>query len=177
MVGPNGQVQTFGEGGGGGIGGWGGGFGGPGPVNLDEFNKARAELMKAQAELRRLGGSFNIAGPDPFFLGQGMPGPIDPETRALNEKEQKIADDVKKTADQYKSATDKEERAKLKKQIEELSGQQFDIRQKYRELEVKHLENELARIRDSIKNRTDNREQIIKRHVAQLLHEEDDLEF
>ena len=45
------------------------------------------------------------------------------------------------------------------------------------ELEVKHLENELARIRDSIKNRTDNREQIIKRHVAQLLHEEDDLEF
>ena len=106
-----------------------------------------------------------------------MPGPVDPETRALEEKEQKIAEEVQKIADQYKSATDKEERAKLKKQLEELSGQQFDIRQQYRGLEVKHLETELARIRDSIQKRTENREQIIKRRVAQLVHEEDDLEF
>jgi hypothetical protein len=108
---------------------------------------------------------------------RSLSGPVDPETRALEEKEQKLDEDVQKTADQYKSATDKEERAKLKKQLEELAGQQFDIRQQFRGLEVKHLENELARIRDSIQKRTENREQIIKRRVAQLVHEEEDLEF
>jgi len=172
MVGSNGQVLEFGEGGGAGL------FGiPPTPYNTDEINKARAELMKAQAELRRLGGSISIVGPDPFLIGQPMPGPFDPETRALNEKEHKIAEDVQKITDQYKSSKDKEERAKLKKQIEELAGQQFDIRQQYRGLEVKRLENELARIRDSIQKRTENRDQIIKRHIAQLLHEEEDLKF
>ena len=79
--------------------------------------------------------------------------------------------------DQYRSSTDKDARAKLKKQVEDLTSQEFDIRQQARELEVKRLESELAHIRESIQKRTENREQIIKRRVGQLVHEEEDLEF
>ena len=170
MVGPNGQVQTFGEGdvfGGGG--GATGGFQGPGPGSK-EYARAMEQIQRAQEQLRNLQGSFNVRG-RPFF------GPPDPETQALEEKEDKIDQEVHKDVNQYKSATDQAAKASLKKQVSDLAGQQFDIRQQARELEVKRLEAELARIRESIKKRNDNREQIIKHHVAQLLHEEDDLEF
>jgi hypothetical protein len=175
VFGPDGQPQDFGPvpagvsgGSGGGAGVIGGGFGGGG----GGFGGSSGGYGSG------MGRSFGFAGPGgQIFLGPAMQGPFDPETRALNEKEQKTAEDIQKIADQYKSAADKEERAKLKKQIEELSGQQFDIRQQFRELEVNRLENELARIRESIQKRTENREQIIKRHIAQLLHEEEDMEF
>lgn len=101
----------------------------------------------------------------------------DPEARALQEKEQNIEAEVQRIVEQYNSSPDKDERAKLKKRLEELSGEQFDIRQQYREMQVKRLETELARIRESIQKRNENREQIIKRHIAQLLNEEDGLEF
>lgn len=165
VLGPDGQFQDY----------------GPFPPgvnvgrNVDVMIKAQAQAQ-GQEGFRRVERSFGRA--DGLIMGRrSLSGPVDPETRALEEKEQKLDEDVQKTADQYKSATDKEERAKLKKQLEELAGQQFDIRQQFRGLEVKHLENELARIRDSIQKRTENREQIIKRRVAQLVHEEEDLEF
>jgi hypothetical protein len=165
MVGPNGQVIQFGEGGGG-SGDWGGAIGSP----------ARADMIRAQEELRRLQ-TRPAYGGDPFFTGRFPRPPIDPETRALNEQEQKIDQDVQRIVVQYKPAADKETRAKLKKQLEDLTSQQFDVRQQSRELEIKRLETELTRIRESIQKRTENRDQIIKRRVAQLVHEEDDLEF
>jgi len=118
----------------------------------------------------------------PFEMKMG-PGPWnwnmtpDPETQALREKEGKLEGDVQKIIKDYNSSKDKDERAKLKKQLEEVSGQQFEVRQQYRELEVKRLETELARIRESIQKRNEIREQIIKRRIAQLLHEYEDLEF
>jgi hypothetical protein len=147
VIGPNGQVEDFGQ------------------VGGDAAKKA-LESFRRDPRSGRAGGS-----PDPR---RPMIGPVDPETRALEEKEQKIADDVQKIVDQYKSATDKAERAKLKKQLEELSGQQFDVRQQRRELEVKRLETELARIHESIQKRNENREKIIDRRILQLLEEDDD---
>jgi hypothetical protein len=101
----------------------------------------------------------------------------DPETQALREKEGKLEGDVQKIVNDYNSTKDKDERAKLKKKLEDVSGEQFEIRQQYRELEVKRLEKELARIRDSIQKRNENRQQIIQRRISQLIHEEDDLQF
>ncbi len=100
-----------------------------------------------------------------------------PEAKALHEKEQNLVDEIGGIEKQYRSNKDKDARAELKKKVEELVSEQFNIRQEYRELQVKQLEKELARIRDTIQKRTESREQIIKRRIAQLLHEQDDLEF
>ncbi len=101
----------------------------------------------------------------------------DPEAKKLREKEESLVAEIEALAGQYNSSKDKDERAKLKKSLEDLVTQQFDIRQQYRELQVKRLEKELAQIRESIQKRTEIRQQIIKRHIAQMLHEQDDQEF
>ena len=106
-----------------------------------------------------------------------MAAPIDPETRALHEKEQKVEEEVRKIVEQYNASSDKEEKAKLKSRLTEVTGDQFAIRQQLREQQVKRMEKELANIRETIQKRTENREQIIKRHVGQLLNESDGLEF
>lgn len=201
-VGPNGEVQEWEEGGGGSGGGQ-GGFGGgggtimigggsgggsswPAPAELrqleDKLREANDDMRTYQNELRRYQGYFGAQIPQIPSAGRSVTRgrtqiSDDPEARALNEKEQKILDDVKQIVEQYRASKDQDERANLKKKLAEATAQQFDIRQQYRELEVKRLEKELARIRESIQQRTDNREQIIKRRVAQLLHEEEDLEF
>jgi hypothetical protein len=100
-----------------------------------------------------------------------------PEATELRGKEDKIQADTDVLAQKYNGAQSKEERATLKKQLQDKLNEQFDIRQNYRDLQVKRLEKELAQIRESIQKRNENREQIIKRRIAQLLREEDDLEF
>jgi hypothetical protein len=160
---PFGQALGYGGGTGGYQGSWAGG---------KEYAKAMEQWQKGQEEFGRLQGPFSTRRRigTPFF---GTP---DPETQALAEKEDKLEQEVQGDVSQYKSA-DAATKATLKKHIAGIAGQQFDIRQQSRELEVKRLEAELARIRESIQKRNDNREQILKHHVAQLLHEEDDLEF
>jgi uncharacterized protein YukE len=120
-------------------------------------------------------GWIGAGGPNPFMI---IGSPEDPETKALREKDQKFEEETQKIVDQYNSSKDKEERAKLKKKLEDVASQQFDVRQKYREAEVKRLEKELERIQDSIEKRADKREQIIKRRISQLIHEDEEgLEF
>jgi hypothetical protein len=101
----------------------------------------------------------------------------DPEANALRDKERDCVDEIKKIVDKYNSAKSSGDRAALKTDLEKAVGQQFAIRQESRELQIKQLEKELARIRETVQKRSDNREQIIKRRVAQLLHEQDDMEF
>jgi hypothetical protein len=198
IVGPDGEVREFstGDGSGGMGGGMGGGVSGGGQFGVttdklrqleDKLRKATDDMRTYQEELKRYGGDIFIGNPMPALPGipsvnryvtRGKwPTSDDPEARALDEKEQKILDDVKEIVEQYRSSKDQNERAELKKKLTDATAQQFDIRQQNRELEVKRLEKELSRIRDSIQQRTQSREQIIKRRVAQLLHEQDDLEF
>ena len=103
----------------------------------------------------------------------------DPETKELRDKEQECTDKIGKIIDHYNTtpATPPGDRAAIKIELEKAVGEQFGIRQEYRELQIKQLEKELARVRDTIQKRNEIREQIIKRHIAQLLHEQEDMDF
>jgi len=158
----------------------------------EEMRKAQEQMKKAAEEMKKLakmridirgpGGGFGIGQGDPFLPGTNWSWnwshSEDPETKALREKEQKIEEETDKIVEQYNGTQDKEERAKLKKQLQDKTVEQFDVRQQYRELEVKRLEKELAQIRASIQKRNEKRDEIIKRRIGQLIHEnEEDLEF
>jgi hypothetical protein len=103
----------------------------------------------------------------------------DPEAKELRDKEQNCTDNVNTLVERYNAipATAPGDRAAIKTELEKAVGEQFAIRQEYRELQIKQLEKELARVRETIQKRNENREQIIKRHISQLLHEQDDTEF
>ena len=96
----------------------------------------------------------------------------DPEAKGLRDKEKECMDKIEKIVDHYNStpATPPGDRAAIKIEMEKAVGEQFDIRQKYRELQIKQLEKELARIRESIQKRNDNRAtaQALLYHQAQI---------
>jgi hypothetical protein len=76
-----------------------------------------------------------------------------------------------------RQATDDQKRAELRKQLEELCKEHFEVRQKRRQFEVMQLEKRLESIRTAIEKRNQAQELIIRRRVAQLLGEEDELAF
>jgi hypothetical protein len=155
-----GDVFGFG-GGGGGTSGGGGSWGGP----------ANRNSITGKMVFDSQNGSIIVTSPGSVNLVTS------PETIALRDKEQKIVAEINDIAAQYFAKKDKVERTELKKKLEQLVTEQFNIRQQCRELQVKQLETELTNIRETIQKRTENREQIIKRHIAQMLHEQDNLEF
>jgi hypothetical protein len=186
IVGPDGEVQESSTGGGeGGImigpgvmircGGTGDGTGGGGvlAITQDGLDEAEHELrMRTLDELNKLG----IPISDRMYF-KPMRLLKDPESQDIYEKELKIEEEVNALVEQYRAEKDGDERTKLKQKLNDISSRQFDIRQQNRALEVKRLEKELVRIRESIQQRTENRVQIIKHRAAQLLHEEDNLDF
>lgn len=147
---------------------------GPGGEQFDVFGAGGGYSLSAGRVIWDGGtGQMILSGPGSMAIIS------DPEAKELRDKEQECKDKIEKIVDHYNStpATALGDRAAIKIELEKAVGEQFDIRQKYRELQIKQLEKELARIRESIQKRNDNREQIIKHHMAQLLHEQEDLEF
>jgi hypothetical protein len=171
----------------------------------EEMQKAKAQFDKTTKEYRSIQVVPGLK-PDPFMTGGGfgggsggygfsggkivmdnrtgqmiVKGPLEiitgPEADELREKEEKVVSEIEDVGNQYRSNKDKDERAKLKTRLTELVGQQFAIRQEFRGKQIERLEKELARVRESVQKRNENREQIIKRRIAQLLNEEDDMEF
>jgi hypothetical protein len=155
QVGPGGTLDAFSTG---------GGFGGFGGRSSGGYGISGGKIVMDNRT-----GQMIVKGPMEIITG--------PEANELREKEEKVVAAIEDVGNLYRSNKDKEERAKLKTKLAELVGQQFAIRQEYREMQVSRLEKELARVRESVKQRSENREQIIKRRMAQLLNEEDDLEF
>jgi hypothetical protein len=170
QVGPGGaQIDAFGTGGGfgGGMGGFGGGAGGYGGSTGGFGRSAGRVIVDGRT------GQMIASGPDSMAIIS------DPETKELRDKEQECTDNIGKIIDRYTStpAANSGDRAAIKIELEKAVGEQFGIRQKYRELQIKQLEKELARVHETIQKRNEIREQIIKRHIAQLLHEQEDMDF
>jgi hypothetical protein len=147
-----------------GRGGYGGGIGGG-------YGGASVGFGGRRVQLDNRTGQMIITSPESVEIITG------PEANELRERENNIKDEIQAVVEKYNDTQNKDERANLKKKLEELVNQQFEIRQKYREMQVDRLEKELARIRESIQKRNENRQQIIQRYIAQLLNEEDDLAF
>ena len=99
----------------------------------------------------------------------------DPEMHKLRQSDLELEKQTRDlVAEYHKPTADREQvRAELTGVIEK----HFAVRQERRELEIKSLEKQLARLRDSLKKRESNRQQIIDRHIAELLGTADELGF
>jgi len=112
-------------------------------------------------------------------MGPGGPGDFyqdDPEMAALNRDDYDLEQRTRDLSEQLRSAK-AEDREKLRAQITEVVTLHFDVRQKRRELQIKRMEDELKKLRDAMTKRNDSRDQIIKRRLAELVGNEDDLGF
>lgn len=107
----------------------------------------------------------------------GGPNETDPEMLKLVQDDSRMAQETAARADMWRQASEPAKKAELKSELEELAKQHFDVRQQRRELELKRLQAQLERVRSLVTKRTESRDLIIRRHVAQLLGEEDDLAF
>ena len=72
---------------------------------------------------------------------------------------------------------DKGQREELKKQIQELANKHFDVRQKRRQLHLERLEKELQKLREELARRSESREQIVTRRLAELTGDRGELDF
>lgn len=101
----------------------------------------------------------------------------DPEMVKLAEADAEKEKEALELVKQYKAADGEEPQAEVREKLEELVNEHFDIRQKRRELEISRLEARLEQIRASFEKRSQARQLIVDRHIAQLLGLGDDLAF
>ena len=71
----------------------------------------------------------------------------------------------------------KEDRENIKAEINEVITIHFDVRQERRDLQIKRMEDELKKLRESMTRRNESKDQIIKKRLAELVGNEDDLGF
>ncbi len=114
-------------------------------------------------------GGFPPGGPGEFF-------PEDPEMAALNRAEFDLDQQTQELADKLRNAKG-EDREKIKTEISVVVTKHFDIRQQRRELQIKRMEDELKKLREAMTKRNESKEQIIKKRLAELVGNEDDLGF
>ena len=108
--------------------------------------------------------------------GQGDFFQEDPEMAALNRADFDLSQQTEELADKLRNAK-KEDREKVKTEISETVTKHFDVRQKRRELQIKRMEDELKKLREAMTKRNESKDQIIKKRLAELVGNEDDLGF
>jgi chromosome segregation ATPase len=120
----------------------------------------------------------------PGFPGGMMPAPeglrpggvFDPRMAELDRTDQELNAKSVDLSMRFRHAPPAE-REKIKQEISEAVNRHFDVRQERRELQLQRLEEELARLKESIQARQQAREEIVKKRLAELLGETDDLNF
>ena len=118
-----------------------------------------------------------MPGPRDHFGGLFGPGPEqDKEMFELAMKERELEKKVGGLIEDLHRAegTQKE---KIKAELRETVSKQFEVRQDRRRLELKRLEEALKHMREVIERRDKARDQIIDRHIAELVGVEDELRF
>ena len=100
----------------------------------------------------------------------------DPELYELEMADQDLEKKTYEASNQYRRA-DKGQREELKKQIQELANKHFDVRQKRRQLHLERLEKELQKLREELARRSESREQIVTRRLAELTGDRGELDF
>jgi hypothetical protein len=130
-----------------------------------------------------MGGGL-MGGGMPGYPGGMMPSPeglppggmFDPRMAELDRADQGLNAKSVELSMRFRNAP-AAEREQIKQEITEAVNRHFDIRQERRELQLKRLEEELARLKESIQARQQAREEIVKKRLAELLGETDDLNF
>ncbi|NQT13985.1 MAG: hypothetical protein HQ582_14620 [Planctomycetes bacterium] len=103
--------------------------------------------------------------------------PADPEMAKLEQSDANASKEVAEIVEECKTATGEEQQTKVRWKLKQAVLVHFAVRQSKREREVARLEARLEKVRQSITKRSELQDQIVDRHVSQLLGEADDLEF
>ncbi len=77
----------------------------------------------------------------------------------------------------YQNSKNSDTKTKLKSQLIKTLNKLFELKEENRRNEVKELEEELKELRKSLRIRMENKDEIIKRRVQELLGEDDYLEW
>lgn len=93
----------------------------------------------------------------------------------LRQSDLELEKQTRDLVEEYQKPT--ADREQVRTELTGVIEKHFAVRQERRELEIKSLEKQLARLRDSLKKRESNRQQIIDRHIAELLGTADELGF
>jgi uncharacterized protein YukE len=113
-------------------------------------------------------------GPAPFNLDELRE--RDPEMFALMQSDIDLDRRTHELASAVQRAEGAEQAA-LRKELERAASEHFDVRQERRSMQLKRMEEELARLRESIEKRNEIRSAIIQQHIAELLGENENLDF
>ncbi len=97
--------------------------------------------------------------------------------RANNEKIFELEVTSKAMVVKYQNSKNSSKKTKLKTQLIKTLNKLFDLKEENRRNEVKDLEQELKELRKSLRIRMENKDEIIKRRVQELLGEDDYLEW
>jgi len=103
--------------------------------------------------------------------------PADPEMAKLEQSDANAGKKVAEIVKECKTTTGEEQQTKVRWKLKQAVLVHFAVRQSKREREVARLEARLEKVRQSITKRSELQDQIVDRHVSQLLGEADDLEF
>lgn len=100
----------------------------------------------------------------------------DPEMYQLLKEDRDLERETRDLAHRFRRAPT-DERDALREDIAELVNKHFDVRQQRRTLELERLRKELERLEGSMSRRSEAREAIVHRRIAELVGDEDELDF
>jgi hypothetical protein len=101
----------------------------------------------------------------------------DPEMARFHEADRALEMKTAELVEQLRRSEGPDRREALRETLTKVVGEHFELRQQRRELEVKRLEAQLERLRQSVRQRAEAREQIVQRRLGELLGERDDIGF
>jgi hypothetical protein len=84
---------------------------------------------------------------------------------------------ARELAERFRQTKDEEARAKLREEISAAVTKHFEVRQERRKVELERLQKQIDELATSLERRQASRDAIIKRRLAELLGEEDELSF
>jgi hypothetical protein len=101
----------------------------------------------------------------------------DPEMAKLYDRDAELDRRSSELGDQYRRTTDSAQRGELLAKLKSTVTEHFEVRQQRRELELKRLEEQLDRLRSGVKKRSEQKDEIIKQRLDELVGKPDDAGF
>lgn len=134
--------------------------------------------------LKLIQSEINIVDPAPAtadfdpesMTGMAMGSGVIEEKRKPAEMEAGLEQEARRLAARYRSAPPGD-KAALKKELEQLTERQFEARQSARKKEMDELGSRLENLRTVLQKRQQNKKEVIKRRVRDLLDPHQDLEW
>lgn len=146
-------------------------------VPTSDYSASRVGPVRASYP--RYGPSTGPAAGPWYYGGPATRGgePADLEMLKLEDADANAGKRVVEIVKEYKSAAEQEDQDEARSKLKQAVIEHFAVRQSRREHEVARLEARLEKVRQSITKRSELQDQIVDRHVSELLGERDDLAF